>query len=802
VATLWKTVDATSPAPLAGLRVVDMADEKGEMCGRYLADLGADVIRVEPRGGARSRRLPPFHGATSLFFAVRNANKRGVTLDLGAADDRERLLALLDTADVWIETTRPGTLGALGLGPDHVLARNPQLVITSITDFGQSGEYRDWEGNDWVQVAMSGILSRSGLAGRDPLVTPPGMAYETTAIQAAWATLLAYWNRLETGRGDHVDFSILEAATQIMDPAYGTASVSRASAYPSSRGRPEAGLYPIFPCADGYVRVVVLAPRQWRAMRAWLGEPEAFQDERYDTIPARLEAAAELHELYAALFAGRTKDEIAAEGQARGVPVTPILDVSDVLVSRHFDSRGAFVDAEVAPGVHGRLPSGFVEIDGARVGFRHRAPEPGEHNDDLRGARPARSARPALGGATPRGPLAGLRVIDFGIIVIGNEIGRLLADQGADVIKIENRAFPDAARVGFGGKMSHSFVAGSRNKRSFGVNLRTPEGAALLKRLVERADVVLENFKPGTLEKLGLGYESLRRVNPDIVMLSSNALGSTGPWSNWLGYGPIVRCVSGITSLWRYPEDELGFGEPTTIYPDHYGARLCATAVLAALVRRRRTGGGAYLEGAQAEMIINQLADVFLATSLGAPTESDLGTLWGVYPCAGDDEWCVITVRDDEQWLALRRVLGDPEWAVSLDTAPARVTGRELLDRHLTEWTQTCTPREVMERLQSAGVPAAMMMRPDDHEEDPHLRSRDVFSEMEQPGLGVLRMENGPFRSRTIPPIRSTPAPLHGEHTREICSTLLGLTESEIDELFVAGVLEESQPVPAGALAA
>ena len=802
MATLWKTPDATSQAALAGLRVVDMADEKGEMCGRYLADLGADVIRVEPPGGARSRRLPPFHGATSLFFAVRNANKRGVTLDLAAPADRERLLSLLESADAWIESARPGTLAALGLGPDDVLARNPELVITSITDFGQSGQYRDWEGNDWVHVAMSGILSRSGLAGRDPLVTPPGMAYETTAIQAAWATLLAYWNRLETGRGDHVDFSILEAAAQIMDPAYGTASVSRASAFPSSRGRPEAGLYPIFPCADGYVRVVVLAPRQWRAMRAWLGEPEAFQHERYDTIPARLEAAAELHQLYGALFAGRTKDEIAAEGQARGVPVTPILDVSDVLVSRHFESRGAFVDAEAAPGVHGRLPSGFLEIDGARVGFRHRAPEPGEHNDDLRGARPARPARPALGHATSRGPLEGLRVIDFGIIVIGNEIGRLLADQGADVIKIENRAFPDAARVGFGGKMSHSFVAGSRNKRSFGVNLRTPEGAALLKRLVEQADVVLENFKPGTLEKLGLGYESLRHVNPDIVMLSSNALGSTGPWSNWLGYGPIVRCVSGITSLWRYPEDELGFGEPTTIYPDHYGARLCATAVLAALVRRRRTGRGAYLEGAQAEMIVNQLADVFLATSLGAPTEPDHGAPWGVYPCAGDDEWCVITVRDDEQWLALRRVLGDPEWAVSFDSASARVTGRELLDQRLGEWTRTLTPREVMERLQAAGVPSAMMMRPDDHEEDPHLRSRGVFSELEQPGLGVLRMENGPFRSRSIPPVRITPAPLHGEHTREICSTLLGLTESEIDELFVAGVLENSESVPAGALAA
>ena len=123
-----------------------------------------------------------------------------------------------------------------------------------------------------------------------------------------------------------------------------------------------------------------------------------------------------------------------------------------------------------------------------------------------------------------------------------------------------------------------------------------------------------------------------------------------------------MRCVSGITSLWRYPEDELGFGEPTTIYPDHYGARVCATTVLAALVRRRRTAAGAYVESAQAEMIVNHLADVFLAASLGAG-HGDLGAPWGIYPCAGDDEWCVITVRDDEQWLALRRVLGEPEWA-------------------------------------------------------------------------------------------------------------------------------------------
>ncbi len=369
------------------------------------------------------------------------------------------------------------------------------------------------------------------------------------------------------------------------------------------------------------------------------------------------------------------------------------------------------------------------------------------------------------------------------------------------MIKIENRAFPDAARVGYGGKLSHSFVAGSRNKRSFGVNLRTPEGVALLKRLVAGADVVLENFKPGTLEKLGLGYESLRAVKPDLVMLSTNALGSTGPWSRWLGYGPIVRCVSGVASLWRYPDDELGFGEPTTIYPDHYGARVCATAVLAALIRRRRTAAGAYLESAQAEIIVNQLADVFLAASLGAE-QDELGAPWGIYPCAGDDEWCVITVSGDEQWRALRWALGAPEWAAAgaFDSAAERIANRELLDRHLAEWTRTLPPRAVMERLQAAGIPAAMMMRPDDHESDPHLLSRGVSRELHQPGLGDVRLEDGPFRSRNIPPIRVSPAPEHGEHTREICAAELGLSPAEIEALLAGGVIEE--PLLTGALAA
>ena len=341
------------------------------------------------------------------------------------------------------------------------------------------------------------------------------------------------------------------------------------------------------------MRVVVLAPRQWRAMRAWLGEPAAFQDERYDAIPARLEASAELHELYAALFAGMTKDAIAAEGQARGVPVAPVLEVAEVLASRHFAVARR---VRRRRGRTGRArPAAERVLRDRRRARRLPPPRARARRAQRRSrgrARAAGAARPRRTDAAPSRPLAGLRVIDFGIIVIGNEIGRLLADQGADVIKIENRAFPDAARVGYGGKLSHSFVAGSRNKRSFGVNLRTPGGCrppqAARRRRRRRARELqagdareararlrgaarrqarhrdAEHQRP----RLDRAVEPMARLRPDRAL----RLGDREPLA-----------LSGATSS--------PFGEPTTIYPDHYGARVCATTVLAALDPAAPDGG-------------------------------------------------------------------------------------------------------------------------------------------------------------------------------------------------------------------
>ena len=404
---------------------------------------------------------------------------------------------------------------------------------------------------------------------------------------------------------------------------------------------------------------------------------------------------------------------------------------------------------------------------------------------------------PPIGSRPPAGrrrPLEGLRVLDFGVIVLGAEAARLFCDQGAEVIKIESRAFPDGARVS-----PVHFAIGHRGSRGLGVNLRTADGVDVIKRLVARSDVVLANFKPGTLDKLGLGAQALREINPGIVVVNSSAVGATGPWSTWMGYGPLVRCVSGLTSLWRYPEDDGGFSDSTTIHPDHYAARVTAITALAALIGRRRSGRGAEIATSQAEAILMQIGELLVEESLRPGAVQATGNAgrhaapWGIYPCAGDDEWCVVTVRDDDDWGRLRSALGDPDWAQDEDlaTTTARLARRAEIDEHLTAWTRERPPREVTAALQAAGVPAGFMQRAAEYEDDPQLRARDFLRTFEQPGLEPMAIEHAPFRSELIAAPANSPAPEPGEHTREICTGLLGMDPDDVDRLLASGVLEE-----------
>ena len=810
------TID-TANLPLRDMRVLDLCVGTGELASRYLADLGADVVRLEPSFTGRPRG----QAEEDVFFrATHSANKRSLSLDLRTDADLEVFWALAAGSDIVIENSRPSEHADNPVSPALLRERLPDLVVVSLTQFGQSGPYRDWEGGDAVHYALSGVLSRSGLPGMEPLLPPGELASESAAIQAAWCALVAYLNRLDTGRGDHVDASVLECTMQALDPGWGIGG-SATGGVPAAngpRGRPDARhLYPIFPCLDGWVRVCILAPRQWEGMLAWLGGPAEFADPELASLTNRFAAADRIYPAIGRMFAAKTRAMITVEGQRYGVPTAALLSPGEVLSADHFRDRNAFTQAEVE-GTRVSVVNGLVEVDGQRAGIRTPAPAPGIDNAELRAQARARACtgrrtsethdgRAPKSDARRRLPLEGIRVLDLGVIVVGAELGRLLADMGAEVIKVENQAFPDGGRQSMtGDAMTASFAWGHRNKSGLGLSLRTPEGVALFKELAAASDVVLSNFKPGTLESLGLGYDVLSEINPGIVMAESSAFGSTGPWSRRMGYGPLVRAETGLTQLWAYPGVEGSYSDASTIYPDHIAARVGAVAVLALLLRRRRTGRGGTVSVAQAEVILGQIAADLARESVHPGSIRTVGNALpgdaprGVFPCAGDDEWVVVDVRTDRHFHALATAMHRPQLVTDprFATSAAREQHRTEINRVLELWTADRAPRHAAEELQRAGVPAAPMNRVGDLLTDPHVVHRGFFRTVSHPHVAEpMPHEGHPGRFEGVGHVPFAPAPMPGEHSRRILAGVLGIDERRIEQLVRDGVVEEPKQAAA-----
>ena len=783
--------------PLKDLRVLDLADEKGELCGRMLADFGADVIRVEPPAGARSRRLPPFHDGESLYFAYRNAGKRGVSLDLDAAADREKLRAQLDGSDVLIESFAPGRLEEI-LDLALLAERHPRLVVVRISDFGQTGPYRDWVATDAVIEAVSGMMWKAGVPEKPPLIPPGAIAYDVAGIVACFATLAALRQRERTGHGQIIDFSALEAVAQTTDWSFSNASIQVAQGHRPVEVRMGSGpVYTIYACKGGYVRLVVLSPRQWHAMWEWLGKPEAFADPFFESFVARLQNADVLNPLYTEHFASMTMEEVSAEAQRRGIVCTPVLRPEEVLANEHLVSRGTFAEMEIATGVRGPVAAGFHEIDGVRQGPRRRAPAPGEHTDEVLAAPAAAHDAPAGPRPVPSLPLSGLRVLDFGIGGVGVEAGRLFGEYGAEVIKIESRTYPDFIRVILSTQMSPSFASSSRSKQGFGVNLKKPEGRALVLRLVEQSDVLIENSKTGAMAGMGLDWNTVKAVHPRCVMVSSQLLGSHGAWKDWIGYGPSTQPVGGLVHLWNYDDQDFPAGSGA-IFPDHLAGRLVAINALACLAAREREGAGAHGEVAQVEAVTGILGDLLCKAGLEPGSvgprgnRSERGAPWGAYPCAGEQQWCVITVRDDADWEKLVGALGRPDWAAApgLARAASRLAAQDALDAGLSAWTRERTKQEVAETLQRHGVPCGPVLTGTDQLEDPHFAARGYPRWLDQQDAGRMCFEGPAFRADGMSDIALFQAPRLGEHTREIGRRLLGLDDAEIARLVADGVLE------------
>jgi len=395
-------------------------------------------------------------------------------------------------------------------------------------------------------------------------------------------------------------------------------------------------------------------------------------------------------------------------------------------------------------------------------------------------------------------PLEGIRVISFGTGAVIPEWGKALGELGADVIKIESRENPDFVRT-IGPDMNniHGFNESNRSQRSFGVNLKKEKGKELVARLIKTADIVGENFRGGAVRSLGVDYEDVRKIKPDIIYISSQGFGRGTPYTEYQAYGPMLAAASGVLSLWAHPTDPYSVGANVPL-PDHMASKQAVFAVLVALDYRRRTGKGQLIDLCQVEVAACLIGEYYLDYSINQRVAAKVGNRnpfaapHNAYRCKGQDQWCAITIFTNDEWARFCAAIGNPEW--TRDPRFANTVGRlrnvDELDRLVEAWTIERDPMEVMNILQAAGVAAGMAQRAADTISDPHIKETKALIELDHPVAGRRLYTNVPYRlsDTVLPP--SKRAPLLGEHTDEICRELLRMSPEEIQKLELEGVLD------------
>ena len=373
--------------------------------------------------------------------------------------------------------------------------------------------------------------------------------------------------------------------------------------------------------------------------------------------------------------------------------------------------------------------------------------------------------------------LKGIRILDFTRVLAGPYATRLLADFGAEVIKVEPRLPRD----------EDDFTRGyhntwNRNKRGITLDMAKPEGLALARKLVLASDAVVENFTPRVMANWGLDYARLKELKPDIIMVSLSTMGNSGPLRDYAGFGPTIQALAGLTHLTSYPGGPpLG---PGGAYADHVGGLFACLALLGALDYRHRTDKGQYIDISQVEAMASLLGDAFIPAKAAAAPES-------VYRCRGEDRWCALAVFTDEEWEGFKKALGSPHWADDkrFATPASRLKNKKALDGLIEGWTENHPPEEVMALLQAQGVAAGVVQSAGDLAQDPQLKERGFFIELDHPQMGKTVSDGTPIRLSATPPGYSRPAPLPGQDNAYVYGEILGLSKSEINELKKQGVI-------------
>ena len=399
---------------------------------------------------------------------------------------------------------------------------------------------------------------------------------------------------------------------------------------------------------------------------------------------------------------------------------------------------------------------------------------------------------------------SGIKIVGFSWAMVGVLTMKYFADYGATVIRIETSKRPDVSRTSPpfkdgrpGMNRAGYFNYFSANMLSMTLNMSNPLAFGVAKKLIAQADIVTENFTPGIMEKWGLGYEALKEMKPDIIMLRQNGFGLFGPYAHLPAFGMVLAAVAGLPNFIGWPDRgplPVGVGA----YTDCISPRFASAAVIAALEYRNRTGKGQLLDLSQLETAIYFILPAILEYVTNGREPLLMGNACpyavphGVYPCKGKDRWCTIAVFNDEQWSQLCKVIGKPEYIEDsrFKTLLKRKENEKEVDRFMAEWTVHLPPEEVMAKMQAAGVPSGVVENAADLFSDPQLRERGLFWPMNHSEMGLFTHLGANFELSKTPAQPEMPSPCLGEHTEYVCTKILGISDEEFVKLLGAGVLE------------
>jgi crotonobetainyl-CoA:carnitine CoA-transferase CaiB-like acyl-CoA transferase len=798
---------SASRGALTGLRVLDFSGRMGGYCGLLLANLGADVVLIEPPGGDPMRGEGPFKSdhpdpEGSLSFAAYHTNKRGIVLNIEDEEDRRALRNFAAGADVLIEDKAPGFFERYGLGYQALRSANPALVLTSITGFGQSGPYRDFKAPSIVAFAMGGLMNLCGHPGRAPLMGPCDVAYHLGSVHAAFGTLVALFNRRLTGFGEHVEVSLQDVL--VADPFLRI--ITRHSVtgeIPERTGHSQSTtVAETYQCRDGYARIFVNQADHWRRFVEWLGRPPELLDPKLEVVQNRFPLRQIIDRLVEARTLNYETKQFFEEFQSLRLAAAPINSPGAFLADEQTQHRH-FVASVDHPhlGRH-NFPGDPYRFSESPWQIARGAPLLGEHQvevgSDLAQPSPwlaectGTDAPPAAG----KSLFQGVRVISFPTGIVGPALGALLVEHGAEVISIEAGRAARSPQRGEKFQIASDLEA-NRNRKRIALDMKHPEGAALAKKLIARSDAVVENFSARVMASWGLDYSNIKEFAPRIIMASLQAFGQTGPRRDYVSFGPILMSYSGMAYLWRDPDIERPGAGCQTAFPDYIAPSYGALAILAALHHRARTGRGQYIDISQAETAASMIGPAHLEYLISGREPQPQGNFsataapHGCYRCKGDDRWCVIAIESQEEWMRFCEIAGHREWLSDhrFSEPAARIQYRQELDYWVGKWTAQYTPHQVMIVLQRAGIAAGAVQTAEDLYRDPHLRERGFAREVLHPQVGWLTRAGPTVRLANQARMSDGYAHVAGEDNEAVLGDILGMSSEQIRDLAERQVL-------------